>query len=387
MSVSYISALFHADDDNGAPLIGGKLYTYLNGTTTPATTYQDAGGATPNTNPIVLNSRGEAKVFVTAGTLYTFALYTSAGTLVWTQDAIDAPLSVSALSPYAPLASPALTGNPTAPTQTAGNNSTRLATTAFVATAVSSVSVSVAPTACRLAVSGGNLVLSRFNGARLTIDGVPQAIPSAGVSLAPTGVTPSTAYYVYAYMSSGTMTLEFSVTAPAIDSTTGIKIKTSDSTRTLVGQAYANGSSAWSIVRSWFNDPGFVVSNKFTAERQSTLSASYTEINSEIRCPFLCWSGEVITVAANGTIRIDTGSSDFSSSISIDGTTQDVYMMADSYGINANIPLGQVLKTASLAEGYHYATIIGASATAYGYYAGGATAGLRTTLQVSSGTH
>lgn len=34
---------------------------------------------------------------------------------------------------FAPLASPALTGNPTAPTQTAGNNSTRLATTAFVA--------------------------------------------------------------------------------------------------------------------------------------------------------------------------------------------------------------------------------------------------------------
>lgn len=37
----------------------------------------------------------------------------------------------------APLASPALTGNPTAPTQTAGNNSTRIATTAFVQTAIS----------------------------------------------------------------------------------------------------------------------------------------------------------------------------------------------------------------------------------------------------------
>jgi len=36
------------------------------------------------------------------------------------------------LSPYAPLASPALTGNPTASTQTAGNSTTRLATTAFV---------------------------------------------------------------------------------------------------------------------------------------------------------------------------------------------------------------------------------------------------------------
>jgi hypothetical protein len=39
----------------------------------------------------------------------------------------------------APLASPALTGNPTATTQTAGNNTTRVATTAFVTTAVSEV--------------------------------------------------------------------------------------------------------------------------------------------------------------------------------------------------------------------------------------------------------
>ena len=36
------------------------------------------------------------------------------------------------LANYAPLASPALTGNPTAPTQAAGNNSTRIATTAYV---------------------------------------------------------------------------------------------------------------------------------------------------------------------------------------------------------------------------------------------------------------
>jgi len=40
----------------------------------------------------------------------------------------------------APKASPAFTGNPTAPTQAAGNNSTRLATTAFVQTAVAGVS-------------------------------------------------------------------------------------------------------------------------------------------------------------------------------------------------------------------------------------------------------
>jgi len=41
---------------------------------------------------------------------------------------------------FAKLASPALTGNPTAPTQTEGDSSTKIATTAFVATAVSGLS-------------------------------------------------------------------------------------------------------------------------------------------------------------------------------------------------------------------------------------------------------
>lgn len=46
----------------------------------------------------------------------------------------------AALALLAPLASPALTGNPTAPTQSAGNNSTRLATTAYADGAVSTAS-------------------------------------------------------------------------------------------------------------------------------------------------------------------------------------------------------------------------------------------------------
>lgn len=45
----------------------------------------------------------------------------------------------TSLDDKAALASPALTGNPTAPTQTAGNNSTRVATTAFVQAAVASL--------------------------------------------------------------------------------------------------------------------------------------------------------------------------------------------------------------------------------------------------------
>lgn len=44
--------------------------------------------------------------------------------------------TATAASTYAPLASPAFTGNPTATTQTLGNSTTRVATTAFVANAL-----------------------------------------------------------------------------------------------------------------------------------------------------------------------------------------------------------------------------------------------------------
>jgi hypothetical protein len=45
----------------------------------------------------------------------------------------------AALAAKAPLASPALTGTPTAPTATGGTNSTQIATTAFVAAAITAV--------------------------------------------------------------------------------------------------------------------------------------------------------------------------------------------------------------------------------------------------------
>jgi hypothetical protein len=45
-------------DNNGVILSGGKLYSYVAGTTTPQATYTSASGSTPHTNPIILNSAG-----------------------------------------------------------------------------------------------------------------------------------------------------------------------------------------------------------------------------------------------------------------------------------------------------------------------------------------
>ena len=52
-------------DLNGAPLSGGKLYTYAAGTTTPLASYTDSTGNIANTNPIILDIRGEANGPVT----------------------------------------------------------------------------------------------------------------------------------------------------------------------------------------------------------------------------------------------------------------------------------------------------------------------------------
>ena len=64
-------------------------------------------------------------------------------------------------------------------------------------------------------------------------------------------------------------------------------------------------------------------------------------------------------------------------SISVDGTGVDVYMAGASYAGGASLPLGQMYFTQSLAEGYHYATIIGKSSAGGITYSGGATPGDR----------
>lgn len=81
-------------DNNGVPLVGGKLYTYAAGTTTPLATYTDASAGTPNTNPIILDSRGEANVWLSA-TTYKFVLKDSTDVTIWTVDNISNALNLS----------------------------------------------------------------------------------------------------------------------------------------------------------------------------------------------------------------------------------------------------------------------------------------------------
>jgi len=80
-------SLFYRDwDNNGNPLVGGLVYTYLAGTTTPAATYTDSTGVTSNTNPVVLNARGEAAIWLPVNISYKFVVTDSTGTTIRTVD-------------------------------------------------------------------------------------------------------------------------------------------------------------------------------------------------------------------------------------------------------------------------------------------------------------
>lgn len=87
----------------GVPLSGGKVYTYAAGTTTPQATFTDYTGTTPNANPIILNSRGEAAIWLGSAS-YKFKLTDANDVEIWTVDYISAPTSG---------VSPVLSGNVT----------------------------------------------------------------------------------------------------------------------------------------------------------------------------------------------------------------------------------------------------------------------------------
>ena len=97
---------------DGNPLVGGKIYTYSAGTTTPLATYTDAGAGTANTNPIILNSLGQANIWLAPSSSYKFSVYTSTDVPLYTVDNITAPIDY--LSLVTSLASPPPIGS-TAP--------------------------------------------------------------------------------------------------------------------------------------------------------------------------------------------------------------------------------------------------------------------------------
>lgn len=82
-------------DSNGDPASGYQLFIYTAGSSTKATTYTESDGNTANSNPVVLDSRGEppSGIYVESGT-YKMVLATDTDTdppssAIWTRDNVS----------------------------------------------------------------------------------------------------------------------------------------------------------------------------------------------------------------------------------------------------------------------------------------------------------
>lgn len=76
-------------DSNGAPLAGGKVYTYAAGTSVPLAAYTDAGGGTALANPVVLDAAGTAALWLSAAS-YKLVIKDAAGVTIETIDSVSA---------------------------------------------------------------------------------------------------------------------------------------------------------------------------------------------------------------------------------------------------------------------------------------------------------
>ena len=76
-------------DNDGNVLSGGKIYTYIAGSSTPAVTYTNASGSIQHSNPIILNSAGRVptgEIWLTDGITYKFVINNANDALIGTYD-------------------------------------------------------------------------------------------------------------------------------------------------------------------------------------------------------------------------------------------------------------------------------------------------------------
>ena len=216
-----------------------------------------------------------------------------------------------------------------------------------------------------LALAGTDLKLRPNLGSQLWIDGASREIPAAGVTLAPTGLTPDTTYYIYAAWTADVMTLEASPSGYA--EAGGLLHKYDDPTRTLVGMARTIAGPAWTDTRtqrfvlSLYSTMPRVARSWFTAPRSIT---TVQEIHPEIRVEFLVWGHTPIQVGVSGMFALDnTGVTGIVwVATTLDGGNlagHAISMQTPGLWVNNSLTTG----VDDLAEGWHMVTLWGAVPT------------------------
>jgi hypothetical protein len=237
-------------------------------------------------------------------------------------------------------------------------------------------------------VDGQHLKFAPYKGNQIVINGAIYAIPpTTGIAgLTNTGafvngvsgqsLAPTTTYYVHAFSNGGVVTADFvpDTTAGHSTSTTtgniGTEIKSGDDSRSLIGIIRTTSDTPGQFidteqsryVRSWFNRRRSTLNNWFTQPR-STTSNTYAELNTEIRINWVSFADDTISFSFSGSCSSTTATNLFTS-MGIDSATvcQDVYSVMQNYADGHSQNAAFTHNVLGLAEGWHWATILGSIA-------------------------
>jgi len=208
----------------------------------------------------------------------------------------------------------------------------------------------------------------------------------------------STVYFVYLWDNNagngGNLQLEYSPVTPIVEGASGIKVKSTDSMRTLVGQCKTDADGNLVIAplqsRSYYMRRGSTASNALqvvtdtpnTSLAGSELDAVHGRVN------VLMWDDETAEVRINGTCSNQTAGQGCITSIGVDSLnpidriSQGVDAVGSTAG--ATIPISLSATVSGLANGSHFFTILGAiTGGGHGKWLGAAYAPLRTTIEVT----
>lgn len=220
-------------------------------------------------------------------------------------------------------------------------------------------------------ISTTQVRLSQAGGSFLWIDGLNRPIPAGGVNLANTGLTAATFYYVYAYMNGATMVLEASTTVH-VGHASGLRVKSGDATRTLVGMIYMDtggvfaNANAKRFVRSYFNRQAVPILSTITTA--TTSSTTFVDLSANYLVEGVLWLDDVLDLQYTG-YTANSGGLTYST-LAVDGANFGGQVNA---GVSGGTPITFPLHPRGIAtrtEGYHTMTLRGMVSAGTGTWVG-----------------
>ena len=212
------------------------------------------------------------------------------------------------------------------------------------------------------------------NGNKIKINGAIYDIPNAGIAgLGNTGVyvngtagqnlAANANYLVCAFNNSGIITGDFVTTLTHVPDTAsgnaGVEVKSSDSTRTVIGLIRTNASSQfvdsaqYRFVRSWFNRKVARLRADFTSSVSAAPYVQIQEISPQSRVYWVNFAGEMVLLTMTGSVWSNYSSA-FYTALGVDGVFDANLMSCISNYADGYARLLSGASNFEPSEGYHY---------------------------------